>query len=145
MAYNKAKAEREWAKWKEAEEKKLRELGVDEDTIQRLHAYDWAEFNRERRYLQRWSEWPFQIEAKTAVPDVEIPVESVETLLNSVENERLFQILCQEDQTTLKAILMKMMGYSTEQICHRLGITVYAYYNRIKRLKENLRNFLERD
>ena len=34
MAYNKAKAEREWLRWKEAEEKKLRELGVDEETIQ---------------------------------------------------------------------------------------------------------------
>ena len=45
MAYNKAKAEREWLRWKEAEEKKLRELGVDEETIQRLHTYDWAQFN----------------------------------------------------------------------------------------------------
>ena len=40
MAYNKAKAEREWLRWKEAEEKKLRELGVDEETIQRLIAYN---------------------------------------------------------------------------------------------------------
>ena len=44
MAYNKAKAEKEWLRWKEAEEKKLRELGVDEETIQRLHTYDWAQF-----------------------------------------------------------------------------------------------------
>ena len=29
MAYNKARAEKKWLKWKEAEEKKLRELGVD--------------------------------------------------------------------------------------------------------------------
>ena len=36
MAYNKAKAEKEWLRWKEVEEKKLRELGVDEETIQRL-------------------------------------------------------------------------------------------------------------
>lgn len=53
MAYNKAKAEKEWLRWKEAEEKKLRELGVDEETIQRLHTYDWAQFNKERQYLQR--------------------------------------------------------------------------------------------
>ena len=53
MAYNKAKAEKEWLCWKEAEEKKLRELGVDEETIQRLHTYDWAQFNKERQYLQR--------------------------------------------------------------------------------------------
>ena len=45
MAYNKARAEKQWLKWKEAEERKLRELGVDEDTIQRLHTYDWAQFN----------------------------------------------------------------------------------------------------
>ena len=37
MAYNKARAEQEWLEWKESEEKKLRELGVDENTIQRLH------------------------------------------------------------------------------------------------------------
>ena len=57
MAYNKARAEKEWLKWKEAEEKKLRELGVDEDTIQRLHTYDWAQFKSERRFLERWEEW----------------------------------------------------------------------------------------
>ena len=57
MAYNKAKAEREWIRWKEAEEKKLRELGVDEETIQRLHTYDWAQFNKERQYRQRQVEW----------------------------------------------------------------------------------------
>ena len=31
MAYNKAKAEKEWVEWKNNEEKQLRELGVDED------------------------------------------------------------------------------------------------------------------
>lgn len=51
MAYNKARAEKEWLKWKEAEEKKLRELGVDEDTIQRLHTYDWTQFKSERRFF----------------------------------------------------------------------------------------------
>ena len=50
MPYNKALAEKQWRVWKETEEKKLRKLGVDEDTIQRLHTYDWEEFNRERRY-----------------------------------------------------------------------------------------------
>lgn len=51
MPYNKARAEKEWLAWKAKEEAKLRELGVDEETIQRLHTYDWMEFNRERRYL----------------------------------------------------------------------------------------------
>ena len=33
MAYNKAKEEKKWRLWKEAEEKQLRNLGVNEDDI----------------------------------------------------------------------------------------------------------------
>ena len=39
MAYNHRKAEIEWLNWKEKEEKQLRGMGVDEDTIQRLHTF----------------------------------------------------------------------------------------------------------
>ena len=88
MSYNKAKAEKEWLQWKEAEEKKLRELGVDEDTIQRLHTYDWVQFNKERRFLQRWDTWsPYvdQISAQKLV----LSEENEEHLLDSIENEKL--------------------------------------------------------
>ena len=34
MAYNKAREEKKWRLWKEAEEKQLRKLGVDESTIE---------------------------------------------------------------------------------------------------------------
>ena len=88
MAYNKAKAEREWLNWKEAEEKRLRELGVDEDTIQRLYAYDWAQFNRERQYLQRRVEWSPMLESITA-QDLELPIEDAESLLDNIENTAL--------------------------------------------------------
>ena len=50
MAYNKAKEEKKWRLWKEAEEKQLRKLGVDENTIETLRTYDWAIFNSDRRY-----------------------------------------------------------------------------------------------
>ena len=51
MAYNKAKEEKKWRLWKEAEENKLRSLGVDEDTIEKLRVYDWEVFNSDRRFL----------------------------------------------------------------------------------------------
>ena len=53
MAYNKAKEEKKWRLWKEAEEKQLRKLGVDESTIETLRSHDWAIFNSDRRYYQR--------------------------------------------------------------------------------------------
>lgn len=55
MAYNKARAEKEWLEWKNKEETQLRELGVDEDTIQFLHTYDWEMFKADRNYRQRTS------------------------------------------------------------------------------------------
>ena len=35
MAYNKTSEERKWNYWKEQEEKKLRELGMEEEKIQK--------------------------------------------------------------------------------------------------------------
>ena len=52
MAYNKAREEKKWRLWKEAEEKQLRSLGVSEDTIEQLRVHDWAIFNSDRRYYQ---------------------------------------------------------------------------------------------
>lgn len=56
MAYNKASEERKWRLWKEAEEKQLRELGVSEEKIAQLRAYDWEMFNSDRRYYEHHAE-----------------------------------------------------------------------------------------
>ena len=47
MAFNKAREERKWKIRKEAEEKLMRKLGTDEDTIQKLREHDWKVFNSE--------------------------------------------------------------------------------------------------
>ena len=53
MAYNKAREERKWRIWKEAEEKQLRSLGVSEGDIEKLRVHDWAIFNSDRRYYEK--------------------------------------------------------------------------------------------
>ena len=103
MAYNKAKAEKEWLRWKEVEEKKLRELGVDEETIQRLHTYDWAQFNKERQYLQRQVDWSPYVDWVSA-QDLELPVEDTESLLDSIEDMELFSLLHTVDKLTLEIL-----------------------------------------
>ena len=135
MAYNKAKAERQWLRWKEAEEKELRKLGVDEDTIQRLHTYDWAQFNKERQYLQRQVEWsPFVDLISTQ--DIELPVEDTQALLDSIENAKLLRILSKEDKLTLQIILYKLQGYTSIEIAEKTGLTETAVRQRISRLKK---------
>lgn len=121
MAYNKAKAEKEWLRWKEAEEKKLRELGVDEETIQRLHTYDWAQFNKERQYLQRQVDWSPYVDWVSA-QDLELPVEDTESLLDSIEDMELFSLLHTVDKLTLEILFMKMDGYSSKEIASAFGM-----------------------
>ena len=131
MAYNKARAEKKWLKWKEAEERKLRELGVDEDTIQRLHTYDWAQFNKERQYLQRQVEWSPYVELISA-QNLELPVEDIE----------LFSLLHNVDKLTLEILFMKMDGYGSKEISEKTGLSVNAIDLRIFKLKKKLKIFL---
>ena len=135
MAYNKARAEKEWLKWKEAEEKKLRELGVDEDTIQRLHTYDWVQFNKERQYLQRQMEWSSYVEWVSA-QNLELPVEDTQSLLDSIEDLKLLCILSKEDKLTLLIILYKLQGFTSIEIAQKTGLTEAAVRQRISRLKK---------
>ena len=135
MAYNKAKAEKEWLRWKEAEEKKLRELGVDEETIQRLHTYDWAQFNKERQYLQRQVEWSPYVDWISA-QDLELPVEDTESLLDSIENIKLLRIFSKEDKLTLQIVLYKLQGFTSIEIGEKVGLTETAVRQRISRLKK---------
>ena len=141
MAYNKARAEKQWLKWKEAEERKLRELGVDEDTIQRLHTYDWAQFNKERQYLQRQVEWSHYVDWVSA-QDLELPVEDTEALLDSIEDMELFSLLHNMDKLTLEILFMKMDGYGSKEISEKTGLSVNAIDLRIFKLKKKLKNFL---
>ena len=53
MAYNHGREERKWRIWKEAEEKVLRECGVDEATIEQIRTDDRADFNSNRRFYHR--------------------------------------------------------------------------------------------
>jgi len=138
MSFNYGKEERKWRLWKEAEEKKLRSLGVSEDTIEKLRVHDWAVFNSDRKYNRRLRD------AGTYLEDFEAniapsEIKTVEDFLNSIENQKLYQALIMVDRLTLQIVLMKIQGYSTREIASYLDITEKAVYRRMDRLKEKLK------
>ena len=108
MAYNHRKAELEWLNWKEKEEKQLRELGVDENTIQRLHTYDWRQFKADRNFYEKQLdhgetiEWMPQTDAKE--------LKTAEDLLSGIENEELLAILEKVDKLTLEMLVLQIAG-----------------------------------
>ena len=142
MSFNYGREEKKWRLWKEAEEKQLRGLGVDEDTIEKLHTYDWAVFNSDRRYYRRLKEAGTYLE-EFAEDAAQPEVRTVEDFLDSIENQKLYQILIKVDRLTLQIAVMKMQGYSTHEIAVQFTITEKAIYRRMDRLKEKLKKFFE--
>ena len=142
MSFNYGREEKKWRLWKEAEEKQLRNLGVNEDTIEQLHTYDWEVFNSDRRYYRRLKDEGTYLEE--VVEDTTQPeVKTVEDFLDNIENQQLYQVLIKVDRLTLQIVVMKIQGYSTHEIAPRLNITEKAIYRRLDRLKEKIKKFLK--
>lgn len=140
MAFNKAKAERNWKLWKEAEEVKLRQLGMDEESIKKLRQMDWEDFKEERRYREHLS--PSQEKLNTGTqPETYPMVQTIQQLFDSLENEQLLHTLLAADKKTLQILLMKIWGFSVKEIADSMGIPQKTIYTRMDRLKKKLKNF----
>ena len=141
MAYNNGRENRKWLRWKEAEEKILRECGVDEATIEQIRTDDRAEFNSDRRYYSRkWEVGSYLEDMAEGRQEKEIG--TVTDLLDEIENENLYQVLVTVDGRTLKIVLLKMQGYSTKEIAPLVHLTTGAVYARLDHLRKKLRKIL---
>ena len=90
MAYNNGREDRKWRIWKEAEEKVLREHGVDEATIEQIRIDDRADFNSNRRLYHWTSDFGEYLEGM-ADREQSAEVKTVEDLLDEIEDENLYQ------------------------------------------------------
>ena len=144
MAFNKAREERKWKQWKEKEEALLRTLGMDEESIQELRHSDWEEFKAERCYQDHRAPFPQYFDLESSAED-EQEIDNISELLDSIDDEHLLHILMDTDRGTLQFLLMRMMGFSVPEIAEKLKISEYAVYNRIKRLKKKIKNYISCD
>ncbi|WP_288951455.1 RNA polymerase sigma factor [uncultured Catenibacterium sp.] len=141
MAYNKAREEKKWRLWKEAEEKQLRSLGVSESDIETLRVHDWAIFNSDRRYYQRMQETGTYLE-EVAADMTQPEIKTVEDFLDNIENQQLYQVLIKADRLILQAILLQIQGYSIAEIAAVLGMKEDTVYKRLGRLKQKIKKLL---
>ena len=141
MAYNHGREDRKWRIWKEAEEKLLRECGVDEATIEQIRMADRADFNSNRRFY-RWTNDVAEYLEDMAGRERQAEVGTVAELLEEIESENLYQVLVTVDGRTLKIVLLKMQGYSTKEIAPLVHLTTGAIYARLDHLRKKLRKIL---
>ena len=142
MAYNKASEERKWHYWKEREEKKLRELGMDEEKIRKLRQMDWEDFLEERRYRERLEETIQEID--TGKPEDGEPFAmDVQELLDHVGDRRLYELLKDTEHQTLEILLLSTWGYSGREIAKIMGMAEQTVYTKRNRLRKKLNNLLK--
>lgn len=141
MAYNHGREDRKWRIWKEAEEKVLRECGVDEAVIEQIRLEDRADFNSNRRFY-RWSSDFGEYLEGMADRERQTEVKTVADLLDEIESENLYLALVTVDRRTLQIVLLKMQGYSTKEIAPLVGLTAGAVYARLSHLRKKLRRVL---
>ncbi len=140
MAYNHGREDRKWRIWKEAEEKILRECGIDEAVTPQIRTDDRADFNSNRRFYRWASNFGEYLEG-IADREKQAEVRSVSDLLDEIESENLYLTLITVDRRTLQIILLKMQGYSTKEIAPLVHLTAGAIYARIQHLRKKLKDF----
>jgi len=138
MAYKHGREDRKWRIWKVAEEKVLREHGVDEAVIEQIRMEDRADFNSNRRFYRWTSNFGEYLEG---MADTEQQAEpnTVAALLDEIEDEKLYQALLTVDKHTLIFLLLKMQRYSTREIAAMVGLTERAVYKRLERLRKKIK------
>ncbi len=140
MSYNHGKEERRWQHWKLAEERVLRACGVDESTIEQLRLWDRTMFNSDRRFYEKLQDTGTYLDYIDA-SDTQGEVCTVENLLNAIENVELLKALLTVDKLTLQISLLKMNGYTTNEIAVLVHLSTDAIYKRIAVLKKKLKKF----
>jgi RNA polymerase sigma factor (sigma-70 family) len=138
MKYNYEKEKLRWEKDKLLEEKLLKKNNVNHSIINMLRNYDWNDFKRERSFKthQNVTKDVF-FDLKATYDEKEI--NSINDLMDEIENENLYKILSKEDNITLKILVYKIQGYSTKEIANILGITIDNIYYRIKKLRKKIK------
>ena len=106
--------------------------------ICKLRNYDWNDFKRERSFRthQNVTKDVF-FDLKATYDEKEI--NSINDLMDEIENENLYKILSKEDDVTLKILVYKIQGYSTKEIANILGITIDNIYYRIKKIRKKIK------
>lgn len=138
MKYNYEKEKLRWEKDKLLEEKLLKKNNVNHSIINMLRNYDWNDFKRERSFKthQNVTKDVF-FDLKATYDEKEI--NSINDLMDEIENENLYKILSKEDDVTLKILVYKIQGYSTKEIANILGITIDNIYYRIKKIRKKIK------
>lgn len=137
MNYSYKDEYKKWYAWKEKEEKILREYGVPQSKIDELREYDYDQFKAERRYRTHNMFFDDNYFINRPAKDKKT-FTSLDDILNSIENEALYEHLKNTDLISLEIIKLKIFGYTVKEISQITGLTTHQIYKKIKKIRKVL-------
>ena len=138
MSYNYRKEYAKWKRWKEQEERILKQMNMPKNKINELREFDWAQFNDERRFTRKQNITNDQYFALIPVNDKK-EFKNINDILDSIEDEALYEYLKDEEPVLLTVILLKIQGFSIKEISKVINIPISTIYRKIEKIKKNFK------
>ena len=138
MSYNYRKEYAKWKRWKEQEERILKQMNMPKNKINELREFDWAQFNDERRFTRKQNITNDQYFALIPVNDKK-EFKNINDILDSIEDGALYEYLKDEEPVLLTVILLKIQGFSIKEISKVINIPISTIYRKIEKIKRNFR------
>ena len=139
MSYNYRKEYAKWKRWKEQEERILKQMNMPKNKINELREFDWAQFNDERRFTRKQNITNDQYFALIPVNDKK-EFKNINDILDSIEDEALYEYLKDEEPVLLTVILLKIQGFSIKEISKVINIPISTIYRKIEKIKKICKN-----
>ena len=140
MSYNYRKEYAKWKKWKEQEERILKQMKMPKNKINELREFDWAQFNDERRFTRKQNITNEQYFTLIPVNDKK-EFKNINDILDSIEDEALYEYLKDEEPVLLTIILLKIQGFSIKEISKLINMPISTIYRKIEKIKKNFNNY----
>ena len=138
MSYNYRKEYAKWKRWKEQEERILKQMNMPKNKVNELREFDWAQFNDERRFTRKQNITNDQYFALIPVNDKK-EFKNINDILDSIEDEALYEYLKDEEPVLLTVILLKIQGFSIKEISKLINMPISTIYRKIEKIKRNFR------
>ena len=131
MSYNYRKEYAKWKRWKEQEERILKQMNMPKNKINELREFDWAQFNDERRFTRKQNITNDQYFALIPVNDKK-EFKNINDILDSIEDEALYEYLKDEEPVLLTVILLKIQGFSIKEISKVINMPISTIYRKFR-------------
>ena len=141
MSYNYRKEYAKWKRWKDQEERILKQMKMPKNKINELREFDWAQFNDERRFTRKQNITNDQYFALIPVNDKK-EFKNINDILDSIEDEALYEYLKDEEPVLLTIILLKIQGFSIKEISKLINMPISTIYRKkLRKISNKMRKF----